>query len=325
MNKARTSLCSLPAARLAVSLLIAAVCMLSTQAASQKKAGQSFPSADLDTDALMRQLAESEARQYKPVGHSSVVFRMRTEARVTAAFKARSRELRRGYQYEIAAYRVSRALGLDNVPPAVFRSATRREIMDHFHPRKLDQWPKTKRELLWADGGTVPGAAIYWVHGLHPVYLEARMPQWQSWLRDGGKVPASQRQLARDLSSMIVFDFLLGNWDRYSGGNLKVNAEATRLVMRDHDRSFSAPLSPKRYDRLLDKLRTTERFSESLVGALLDLDAASLREALAAGPDEEPLLTDLQLAELLERRQTVLSHVGALIEERGEAAVLSFP
>lgn len=325
MNKASASIRSVSVVRVLVTLLIAAACLLSPEAEAQKEARQSFPSADLDTDALMRLLAESEARQYKPVGHSSVVFRMRTAARVTAAFKARSRALRRGYQYEVAAYRVARLLGLDNVPPAVFRSATRREIMDRFHPRKVDRWPKTKRELLWNEGGTVPGAAIYWVDGLRSLDLESRMPQWQSWLRDGGTVPGNQQELARDLSSMIVFDFLLGNWDRYSGGNMKVNADATRLVMRDHDRSFSAPLSPKRYDRLLAKLRMTERFSESLVRALLDLNAASLREALAAGAEEAPLLTDLQLAELLDRRQTVLSHVGALVEERGERAVLSFP
>jgi hypothetical protein len=325
MNKASASIRSVSAVRVLVTLLIAAACLLCPEAAAQQEARQSFPSADLDTDALMRLLAESEARQYKPVGHSSVVFRMRTAARVTAAFKARSRALRRGYQYEVAAYRVAQLLGLDNVPPAVFRSATRREIMDRFHPRKVDRWPKTKRELLWTEGGTVPGAAIYWVDGLRSLDLESRMPQWQSWLRDGGTVPANQHELARDLSSMIVFDFLLGNWDRYSGGNMKVNADATRLVMRDHDRSFAAPLSPKRYDRLLAKLRMTERFSESLVRALLDLNAASLREALAAEAEEAPLLTDLQLAELLDRRQTVLSHVGALVEERGERAVLSFP
>lgn len=320
---ARTSLVRV--AGFAAAVLVLLACLSPYSGAAQQETKQSFPSTELDTEAVVRQMAESKARQFKPVGHSSVVFRMRTAARVTAAFKARSRVLQRGYMFEIAAYRVARALQLDNVPPAVFRSATRREIQDRFHPRKLDQWPKTKRALLWDEGGTVPGAAIYWVSGLRSADLEARAPQWQSWLQGGGTVPDQQDAMARDLSSMVVFDFLVGNWDRYSGGNLKVNSDASRLVMRDHDRSFSAPLSAKRYERLLDKLRKTERFSESLVRALVELDAASLREALEAGSSgQAPLLTDLQQAELLDRRQTVLSHVGALIEERGETAVLAF-
>ena len=287
--------------------------------------GRAFPYTVAEQDLVIEKIAASPARQFKPVGHTSVVFRMRTRARVTAALKVRSRQVQRGYQYEIAAYRIARALGLDNVPPAVSRSATKREIKQRFHKERLERWGPVRRAILWEDGGSVPGAAIFWIHGLRP--LKTRKGTWMNWLQQSGSIPKGREQLAADLSSMVVFDFLIGNWDRYSGGNLQTTQDGSRAYMRDHDRAFSAPLSSRRFDRLLDDLQKTELFSESLVRELAALDGPTLRRALAADPSHQldPLLTELQIAELLDRRDTVLSHVAALSEERGQDAVLVFP
>jgi hypothetical protein len=57
------------------------------------------------------------------------------------------------------------------------------------------------------------------------------------------------------------------------------------------------------------------------------LDEASIRAELAQDPSHQtdPLLNAAQIADVLDRRATILSYIAALIEERGEDEVLFFP
>ena len=279
----------------------------------------------VEQDEILEVISSASSRSFKPVGHSSVVLRMRTVARVTAALRVRSHELQRGYKHEIAAYRISRLLDLDNVPPAVYRRATWEEIRQRFHDDMLERRSSIRRAVLWDDDGSAPGAAIYWVKGLRSVGLEDKA-KWQSWVQDGD-IPTGKAALARDLSTMAVFDFLIGNWDRFSGGNLPTDSRQQRAFLRDNDRSFSNPLLERRYEKLLEGLIGAERFSKDLVRRLEVLDEASIRAELAQDPSHQadPLLSAAQIADVLDRRATILSYIAALIEERGEAEVLFFP
>ncbi len=284
-----------------------------------------FVGTSVEQDEILEVISSAISRSFKPVGHSSVVLRMRTVARVTAALKVRSHDLQHGYQREIAAYRISRLLGLDNVPPAVYRRATWKEIEQKFHKDKLNRRGSIRRAVLWDEDGSAPGAAVYWIKGLKSVGLENEA-KWRSWLQDG-EIPAGKAALARDLSTMVVFDFLVGNWDRFSGGNLPTDASQQRAFLRDNDRSFSTPLPERRYEKLLDSLTRTERFSRAMVRHLVALDEASIRAELARDPSHEadPLLSNAQISDVLDRRATILSYIAALIEERGEDEVLFFP
>jgi hypothetical protein len=284
-----------------------------------------FVGTEVAADEILEVISSASSRSFKPVGHSSVVLRMRTVARVTAALRVRSHDLERGYQYEIAAYRISRLLGLDNVPPAVYRRATWNEIRQRFHEDMLDRRGSVRRAVLWDDDGSAPGAAVYWVKGLRSVGLEKKA-RWQSWLKDG-EIPQGKAALARDLSTVVVFDFLIGNWDRFSGGNLPTDSSQQRAFLRDNDRSFSTPLLERRYENLLGGLTRTERFSKDTIHHLAALDEASIRAELARDPSHEtdPLLNAAQIADVLDRRATILSYIAALIEERGEDDVLFFP
>ncbi len=284
-----------------------------------------FVGTEVSQDELLGVIATADSRSFKPVGHTSVVLRMRTVARVTAALKVRSRAVPKGYRHEIAAYRLARRLSLDNVPPAVSRRATWVEIRQRFHEDRLDRRGAVWRAVLWDDDGTAPGAAIYWVKGLRSIPPKTER-RWRRWL-GGAEIPESRRPAARDLSNMILFDFLIGNWDRYSGGNLSTDPSRLRVLIRDNDRAFSTPLPNGRYRRLLDGLMRTERFSGTVVRSLGALDEATIRAALAEDPSHESdaLLSDEQIADLLDRKATILSYIAALVDERGEDDVLFFP
>jgi hypothetical protein len=284
-----------------------------------------FAGTTLSQDALLQTLANSPSRQFKPIGRTSVAFRMRTESRVTAGYKVKSRNLERGYQSEIAAYRLSRLLLMDNVPPTIFRRATRKEIKARFHKEKLARWSSVRRSTSWEDDGTVVGAASYWVKGARRG-LEDEKGQWQAWLRIGGTAPPGKMKLAEDLSTMTLFDFVIGNWDRYSGGNLLTDRHRTRAFLMDHDRAF-AGMNEALYERLLEDLTRTQRFSKSVVDQLVVLDRDAIRRELGHDPSHssEPLLTESQITALLDRRATILSYIAALIQEHGEDEVLFFP
>ena len=298
---------------------------LSSAANAEIEPPHAFVGTEVPQDEILGVIASADSRSFKPVGHSSVVLRMRTVVRVTAALRVRTHELPRGYQHEIAAYRVSRLLGLDNVPPAIYRRVTWDEIRKRFHEDALDRRGAIRRAVLWDEDDSAPGAAVYWVKGLRSAGLE-NQASWQHWLQDAD-IPATKLALARDLSTMVVFDFVVGNWDRFSGGNLPTDSSRQRALLRDNDRSFSTPLLERRYDKLLDSLTRTQRFSKGTVRRLAALDEASVRQELARDPSHAigPLLSDTQIADVLDRRATALSYIAALIEERGEEDVLFFP
>jgi hypothetical protein len=284
-----------------------------------------FIGTEVAQDELLEVISTAPSRSFKPVGHTSVVLRMRTVARVTAAMKIRSHLLEHGYQHEIAAYRISRLLGLDNVPPAIYRRVAWNEIHPRFHEDKLHLRAAIRRAVSWDEDGSAPGAAIYWVKGLRSVGLEDAS-KWSDWLRDGD-VPEDEAALARDLSTMVVFDFLIGNWDRFSGGNLPSDSSRRRAYLRDNDRAFSTPLLPRRYGNLLDGLVGVERFSRDLAERLSALDREAIADELASDPSHavDPLLSEAQISDLLDRRATILSYIAALVDERGADQVLIFP
>ena len=74
---------------------------------------------------------------------------------------------------------------------------------------------------------------------------------------------------------------------------------------------------------MFESLRRSERFSRETIARLVAMDEPALRAAVA-DHDPESALDDRQIAHVMQRRETVLTYVGALIEAYGEDAILFF-
>ena len=284
----------------------------------------------LTLEQIEEELRTGQVRRIRPIRASqSIVFRIRMRGEVDAAYKPRTQQLRWGYRAEVAAYRVARALGMDNVPPAVIRYYRRSVMERQVDTDFADRWSDFADMMRWESGGSVPGAMIYWVPDLHDTELDrrSRMEEWSSWLTHDGEIPEGKETLAADLATMVAFDFLVANWDRFSGGNVDGNEEQTRLYVRDHNIAFAHPLPERLQRRLGTHLRRTERFSRTWVTALRSMDIEAwtglMRESEA--DDAPSVLSENQILDLQGRQRAILSYVNALIDRHGEAATLCFP
>jgi len=288
-----------------------------------------FVGSSLDSDTILKALSQSELSALRPVGSTSTVFRSQLDAPFRAAFKAATQRRPLGPVAEVAAYRLARCLGLDNVPPAVLRRVPVSVLQQQLDAEFVRQWPRIAPRLLTEHDGSVEGAAIFWIEGLRKLDLASPSVRagTQRVLSLSEPLPDPPPPLAAGLSSLLAFDYLIGNWDRWSGGNVKGDATGQILYARDQDAAFGGRLSEPLQRRLLDPVLATERFSRQFVQRLRALTRSAYHSELARDAvfAERPRLDERSLARLFDRRATLLSHVNALIEERGEQRVLAFP
>lgn len=281
-------------------------------------------------DAIMNEIVERRPRRLRQVGTTSVTLRMDLGDGLESAFKPRTRTHPRGYLAEIAAYRIARALEMDNVPPVIGRGLPRPARQERFESsRRESDWEAIRQNILWDAPGEARGAAIYWIPRMRSVGLETArdLQSITGWLQQAGELPEERSSIARDLSTMIAFDYLIGNWDRWSGGNVSGNAKGDRLFVRDHNLAFIEPLQGARYERIRRHLEQVERFSRGFIDRVALLDEPRLRLALAADPESEhrPILDESQIAGVLARRRALLSYVGALVKIHGSERVFVWP
>ena len=307
--------------------LAALVVALTAATAVAQDSGR-FASSETTFASIISALYGAHEDNFRPIGTTSISFQLQLEGPIDAAFRPESRVQPRGWLYEIAAYNVSQLLDLDNVPPAVATIVDRSRLRRRVDPAWEGNPDDLLAELVWTSNG-VRGAATYWVPNLQrttDLDSPAGILRWSAWLEPGAEIPEESLELARDLSNMALFDFLIANVDRMSGGNLRTvtNAGVRRVIIRDHNLAFVSRPSDAQIDRLLAELRRVQCFSRLTYARLLGLNEVAIRAALV---DEiaGTLLDDAQIGAMLDRREALLSYIAALVEAHGERAVLSFP
>jgi len=259
---------------------------------------------------------ESAPKSGKSVGHTSVVFRIKLENGPEISFKPESKRGKKRYRGEIAAYRLASALGLRNVIPAMPRDFDAAQLRAALEPKARTLFDD---EAIVRDG-KVRGAAIPWLAKLELIALEAPAwrARWPGWI-GSGDVSEDQRALAGQISTMIIFDLLTGNWDRWSGANIAIDHATNTLLFIDNDGAFFDPPPPQPLAQQTALMKKTERFSRAFIASLRALTTISL------GDDDGPIVSEAVISGILSRRKLVLDQVDALVSARGEASVLAFP
>lgn len=246
----------------------------------------------------------------KSIGHTSVVFKITFAGGSEAAFKPESHRGKARYRGEIAAYRLGQGLGLSNVPAALVRRFRATELRSVLAGESADLFDY---EVVIDPNGGIRGAIIPWIQGLEFLPLSAS----NAFLE---KDPA----LASQISTLIVFDVLTGNWDRWSGGNVGFDRGANRVLFIDNDGAFFDPVPARPAEFQIALLRKTEHFSRRFVTRLRSLTLPALVAVIGDEDPGVPLLSARVLEQAEKRRQRAISIIDAKIATRGETTVLSF-
>jgi len=221
---------------------------------------------------------------------TNILFVLRFAGGHQAAFKPDQRSTYSHYRSEIAAYRLSELLGYGRVPPACARSVPL-AALESSVVRDARLKLRVQHELLPGPDGRVAGAAIEWIADIRP------------WGIVCAEVPGNR--LERELSDMIVFDALAGNYDRWSGTNVFVDPSSQGLVLIDNAAGFHGARIPSLERDLWSTLDCVRSPSPRLLAALSGLQRGPLSRALqGAGYGAQ------EVDGVLERRRRIVERLG---------------
>lgn len=259
-------------------------------------------------------------------GGSSLSFRIEFADGSRAAWKPNQTNLQTIPRKEVAAYRLNRLLGLNAVPPAAPRVVAHDELLSHLHPESLPLIPRIEAETIFGPGGKTVGTASYWIPVIKDSGFDTPEGQRlaQTWLSLGEVIPADKRDMAAQLSDLVVFDFLTDNPDRRSGGNMKMSPDGKQLYYMDNTMSFYVEPTGKAKAR--DALMRTQRFSRGTYQALDRISVPTLERVLSeeTGTPYE-ILTPAEIRAVVARRDVIRQYVAVLVKQFGERDVFAFP
>lgn len=233
---------------------------------------------------------------------------------------------------EIAAFVVDRLLGIGRVPPAAAISVSLEQLVAASAPAIRGEVSARLRAEARPKRGELRGAASWWIPeikvaaiGKHPIDSTDGIVTWKRYLAIGAKRPEEVVSLVSAISDMVLFDFLIDNSDRWSGGNARTSPDGQILYFMDNTMSFST--RRQGHTRTATYLRRVHQFSRRLVQEVRALTRERLVAALAAADDAGlgPLLTEAELDAVMARHALAVEYLDALIAEHGEDAVLVFP
>jgi glycosaminoglycan xylosylkinase len=294
---------------------------------ANENAGFRGPVAPSKDGAWLARLASAPIVEIvKNPGGATLTLRVRFADGERAVFKPDQSHSASNYRSEIAAYHVDRLLGFGRTAAVVGRTIGYGHLRDHLEHQVVDAdyLARFTREVK-SKNGRVAGAMIAWHSGR--LSDASPPPDWRAGLRKKDAPPPEVAARLGEWTDLEVFDLLIDNTDRWSGGNVLALGQGGPLIFLDNAAGF-ASYRASRGESLLSRLEPICRFRRATRDALRAVgpDAPrrlgeALRRSLAKDP-LAPVLGERHFAAIDERVAKLLTHIDACVSELGEDVVL---
>jgi hypothetical protein len=243
-------------------------------------------------------------------------FRGEVEARVAT----KSDPVR--YRKYLAFYRLSEALGSNLVPRTAVFSVRLSTVL-----QALRQDPEglslLREDMAILNDGTVtvmvsePIAAAREIDSAGP-----EIRAWHAWAEGRAAVPAERVRQVASYVEALVLDYLASNPRRATA---MVDNDSGALHLIENGGAFGEHPDPQGLDAIVAELKRVTRFPRALVQRLRAFDKGRAERALHAGPFVAWLVASRPIAEMMERREAIMSLIDARIAELGDTDALGFP
>ncbi len=265
-------------------------------------------------------------------GGTSLSLRLDFASGARAAFKPEQTHPQSDPRREIAAYRIDRMLGIGHVPPAKSIAVHVDELIAGTDPVFRAYTEGRLADEAIARDGILRGEVSWWIPeikngkiGTLALDDSEGMARWEGDLQVGAARPIELADFLAQLATVVMFDVLIDNADRWSGNNAKVSLDGATLYFMDNTLAFSPYTMGHQTN--LNPLQHVQVFPKQLVAKVRALTYDAIAAALAGGDDGglAPLLTPIEIRAILARRDHLVSYIDALVAQYGESAVLALP
>lgn len=283
------------------------------------------PALDAKHPAILAFDETSPLRIAQPIGHTSTVYLVVDKSERRFVFKPDTKHGKGRFRGELGAYQLAEALGVSARLPRVFpvsftRSSLRAIVAGKAARQNLD-------EDVVDTHGLVLGAGIEWVDELKfpKLHHGAVRVEWESWL-EGKRWPESpqRRQFAGALSDMVLFDYITGNFDRFSGGNIgQVGGDDAPVLYIDNDGGLMWPEASKAIEKQRALMLRTVKFNHGMISVVRQAakDSTFMQRVLAMPAPIEPFPAGL-LKNAQKRLQEVADHAREQCDGDGDPCVV---
>jgi hypothetical protein len=201
------------------------------------------------------------------------------------------------------------------------RTLHRDELVGKLPPEAAFLAARINAETTFDEEGFTRGEVSYWIPVIVDSHLDSQenVLAWQGWMTVDEELPPEKAELMSQLSSLLIFDMLINNSDRFSGGNLMTSPDGHTLFWMDN--TFGFQVEPEGHIRCRQYLFRCQKFSRKMVEALRGFDLPALRRALEPEPG---VLSDAEMRAVIARRDVTLKYIDSLIAAFGANKVLVF-
>lgn len=265
-------------------------------------------------------------------GGTSLSLRLEFETGGRAAFKPEQIHAQSQPRREVAAYRIDRLLGIGHVPPAASIVVAMDQVLASLPGGPQGEAAARIRAEARPKRGQIRGSASWWIPeikvaaiGKYPIDSTDGIVTWRRHLAIDAERTPEVTAFVSQISDMVLFDFLIDNIDRWSGGNARTSEDGKILYFMDNTLSFTR--NKQAHSRTNTYLRRVKVFSKRLVESVRTLTRDQLINALSSAEDGPlaPLLSNDEIEAVMARRDVAIAYIDELIAEHGAERVLAFP